>query len=49
MFGEFTLAVWTLFTVTVGVLLGHAATKAGQDTSDDDSPGAVGPDELDEP
>lgn len=48
MLGEFTLAVWTLFVVTVGVVLGHAATKAGQNTSDeDDGPGAVGADELD--
>lgn len=47
MLGEFTLAVWTLFVVTVGVVLGHAATKAARPDGDEDDPhAAVTPDEL---
>ena len=47
MLGEFTLAVWTLFVVAVGVVLGHAATKAARpDDNEDDQHAAVTPGEL---
>ena len=47
MLSEFTLAVWTLFVVTVGVVLGHAATKAARTDDDEDDPhAAVSPSKL---
>lgn len=46
MFGEFTLPIWTLFVFILGYMFGYAGGKPSGD-DEDDSPGAVGADELD--
>ena len=51
MLDQLLIPAWTLFSVTVGVVLGYAITRAAADTETgdaDDGPGAVGPDELDD-
>lgn len=41
------LPAWTLGVHISGVILGYVVTRAAQNNSGDDGPGAVGPDELD--
>lgn len=48
MLGELLIPAWTLFSVSVGVILGYAVAVAAQPDGTDDGPGAVGADELDE-
>lgn len=48
MLDQLLIPAWTLFSVSVGVVLGYTVAVAAQNNETDDSPGAVGADELGE-